>query len=152
MLQRSADGIHFEDFKEVQPTNNASLKLDYVQLDKQPLAGSSFYRIKMTDTKGRVTYSVVRKVTLNDGTAAGLVYPNPFVNSFSFDITLPSAGDTELRILDFTGKLLHSRVLTGKAGVNTFKVDGVGHLPKGYYIAEFTQHGKRLFREKISRQ
>lgn len=152
MLQRSADGIHFEDFKEVQPTNNASLTLDYVQLDKQPLAGSSFYRIKMTDTKGRITYSVVRKVTLHDGAGTGLVYPNPFVNSFSFDITLPTAGDTELRILDFTGKLLYSKVLTGKAGSNTFKVEGIGHLPKGYYIAEFSQHGKKLFREKISRQ
>lgn len=151
-VQRSVNGTSWESIATVNPKNTAGLKLDYSQLDKQPYSGTSYYRLQMTDTKGKITYSTIRKVDLVAALNGRLIHPNPFVNSFSVDVQLVNGGDVELRILDYSGKLLQSRVYKAKAGANSFVIDGLGNLPKGYYLAELVQDGQKVFQEKVSRQ
>jgi len=151
-VQRSVNGTSWESIATVNPKNTAGLKLDYAQLDKQPYAGTSYYRLQMADTKGKITYSTIRKVDLVSAMNTRLIHPNPFVNSFNVDVQLAKGGDVELRILDYSGKLLQSRFYKAKAGANSFLMEGLGNLPKGYYLAELVQDGQKVFQEKVSRQ
>lgn len=76
-LERSPDGIHFEDLYtlNVQPQQGALEHFQY--LDEAPLPGANYYRLRWTNADGTTSYSniLVFEVTLEHPSI--VVYPNP---------------------------------------------------------------------------
>jgi hypothetical protein len=64
-IERSKDGISFEELMKVQGAGNSNQILNYKELDSNPFEGTSFYRLKQTDFDGIYTYSDIRVVNFN---------------------------------------------------------------------------------------
>jgi Secretion system C-terminal sorting domain len=75
LVQRSHDGITFEDIGQLPGAGNSSSTLFYEMKDLHPLQGTSYYRLKQVDFDGAFDYSPIRVVTFNSNDL--LIYPNP---------------------------------------------------------------------------
>ena len=59
-IERSANGLEFEELSRVDGAGNSFEILDYRLLDKRPISGVSYYRLKQTDYDGtNATFKVV---------------------------------------------------------------------------------------------
>lgn len=65
-VEKSADGITYDDVATIQAAGNSSNILYYATMDHHPLHGLSFYRLKETDVDGSFTYSSPVSVRFDD--------------------------------------------------------------------------------------
>lgn len=104
---------------------------DYV--DAAPLPGKNFYRLKITDVDGRVTYSAV--LLLQNG-IAGLeftgLYPSIVKDDAMLGVSTAKAAPVELVVTDMSGKNIRKVKTTVAAGSNLIKVD-CRNLAAGMY-------------------
>lgn len=75
-VERSRNGIDFEEVLNVKGASQATQKITYHEKDNEPLSGISYYRLKQTDRDGTVTYSSMQAVEISQGTSVRL-FPNP---------------------------------------------------------------------------
>ncbi len=75
-VERSRDGINFEQVVDVDGAGNSRRKIDYLSYDDNPYQGYSYYRLKQTDFDGAHSYSKIVAVNLSQSKDF-LVYPNP---------------------------------------------------------------------------
>jgi len=61
-LEKSRDGINFQNVTTVKGAGNSSRKLSYNSTDNESYSGISYYRLKQTDFDGKYTYSKVVSV------------------------------------------------------------------------------------------
>lgn len=78
IVQRSSDGITFENVTIIDGAGNSTSMLYYGIRDEHPYNGTSYYRLKQVDFNGTFEYSPARAVTFDETTV--LVYPNPTAN------------------------------------------------------------------------
>jgi len=78
-VERSSNGINFEEIQVINGAGNANRNLNYQTIDGKPLTGVSYYRLAQTDYDGTKSYSNI--VSINN---AGVqtantwsVFPNP---------------------------------------------------------------------------
>lgn len=64
VLERSADGVHFEELGDVPAQGNTLTTTAYAYTDKQPLDGVSYYRLRSVDFDLSTQYSDIITVTL----------------------------------------------------------------------------------------
>ena len=109
---------------------------NYSITDQHPAGGTSFYRLKMTDLNGTVTYANPIKISYNkDLTASAiLIYPNPVTNQINVSV---NGGNQQLtkgyifKIYDELGL----QVLSAKSQVASWQAS-VGALGLGTYIVK----------------
>jgi hypothetical protein len=75
-VQRSADGLNWEDVGTVQAKGNSAVQLDYSFRDLQPLAGVNYYRLALVNLDNSYTYTEV-KVMQVSAIAKMSFFPNP---------------------------------------------------------------------------
>lgn len=118
-VERSADGIHFEDIGIVDGEGNSTQLLTYQLLDDKPLSGISFYRLKQTDFDGKFTYSQtvsISNVNVTDETFT--LFPNPanqYINirGNNFSEESLEVGLYKAELMDMSGKVMKSIQVTG---------------------------------------
>lgn len=76
-IQRSKDGVHFENIGTIKGAGNSNMELHYTYEDQSPLSGISYYRLRQVDFDGAYEYSDIRSVTFNSIDSASKVFPNP---------------------------------------------------------------------------
>lgn len=85
---------------------NIQTAYTYFYTDATVLAGNNFYRIKIIDADGKVTYSAVISIRLSAGTDVSL-YPVPAINN---SVTIKTKDQKYMRttalLIDINGKLL----------------------------------------------
>lgn len=91
-LQRSIDGVQFESFALVDATNATT----YQYTDTNPFTGTSYYRLKLVDKYGQITYSAIRAVTFESNNIIA-IFPNP-VQQQILNIKYNSVSETALSI------------------------------------------------------
>jgi len=71
------------------------------------------------------------------------VSPNPFADRFTMHYNAPEGGVAELRIMDVSGRLLHSATLApASPGRHTAHVEGLDLLPEGVLFVHLTLNGR----------
>ncbi|MCO6497479.1 MAG: BspA family leucine-rich repeat surface protein [Chitinophagaceae bacterium] len=75
---------------------------EYSVLDNSPYSGVSYYRIKLEDVDGAVTYSEVKKIVFN-GYSSINIYPNPVQNYISISGLTTR---TIVKLMDGNGRVL----------------------------------------------
>ena len=128
-IERSADGQTYETIGTVGPANNANLKNDYTFTDLQPLNGTSFYRLKITDHDGPSTHSRTVPVRRQVNGQILEVFPNPAKDIVTIHLNASEA--TTLKILDASGRIWKQQTINLQ-GNTTFQVD-IQALPSGNY-------------------
>ena len=128
IIERSADGIHFNSFAILQAAGNSQGDINYIKDDGDPLPGKSYYRLKMFDIDGQSAYSPVRIVLLSEKMIVRLT-GNPVHNTLEFVTSSPIATrKSEWEIISVTGQpVKRGNVSVGRTAIN------ITSLPAGSY-------------------
>ncbi|MBL7701338.1 MAG: T9SS type A sorting domain-containing protein [Ferruginibacter sp.] len=123
ILERSVDSRNFN------PINNITADavrcnqpFDYTDTD--PVKGMNYYRLKMIDADGKISYSsVVALLNALKGFDIISIAPNPVVNgNFKLNVASAQSGKIELSIFDMQGRLVKKQVVSLIAGFNNIPV------------------------------
>lgn len=100
----------------------------YSAFDNNPVIGWNYYRLKIIDKSGHVTYSEIRKVKFNQGMQEVKIFPNPTTDVLN--VQLPTSyAKVVLQLYASDGRLIFARQPSG----NNIQLN-VSSLPAGAYI------------------
>jgi hypothetical protein len=139
VIERSGDGSHFSALDSVRAVDDSSAVSYYRYTDPLLLPGVKvdYYRLKMTDPDGRVTYSPIRTVNETPGGPVVSIYPNPVGTNGSLSVT-SSVNCQKIQLADVSGRVLLQ--MDGHGLQNTLPV---GHVARGiYFIVVDTEAGR----------
>lgn len=109
----------------------------YSFFDETANSGLNFYRLKMMDKDGKWTYSFILKIYAGLKQDEDLVIaPNPVQSRITINTNYSYRQNILIRILDGTGKPVHSQNESTVTGNNTFTVENLRGLPPGVYVLE----------------
>jgi uncharacterized delta-60 repeat protein len=129
VIERSGDGNRFLPINILKVTGVSTVTRDYSILDKEPLQGINFYRLKMVDADDKFTYSSIVAVKITSDIKLH-IFPNP-ATKILFVETDGNNENATVQIVDAGGrKLKEMKVFLN--GETSFSVD-VSNLPKGVY-------------------
>ena len=129
-VERSADGTTFAPIAYVTAKGNSSIKQNYSAIDPQPLYAINFYRLKITDIDGKITYSKTVSINIDDNSFTLKLSPNPTKNT----LFVKAGGDNEkgtFIIYDVSGRKMQE-IKVDLNGATSFSID-VNNLPAGIY-------------------
>ncbi len=150
-IQRSKDGANWETLTTVAPKGSSSGLTDYSDVDDQPYAGTSWYRLVTSDKDGRGVNSEARKITFSRSISAVQVTPNPFNNNISINLTLYKKQPVQIKLIDLSGVIIQQMKIDGQEGQNLIRLDRLNAVAKGLYILEIATDDE-VRREKLTKQ
>ncbi|WP_422358787.1 T9SS type A sorting domain-containing protein [Reichenbachiella sp.] len=77
VLEKRVGKDSFIELSKVEAMGNSNQPADYFSIDKAPVLGENFYRLKQVDIDGSSTYSEIIMVESNNSLNNWVVYPNP---------------------------------------------------------------------------
>lgn len=132
-LERSRNGIDFEEIAIIDGAGNSTTHLNYQEFDYNPYQGINYYRLKQTDFDGQYSYS--QTIALNrslDQTILSELFPNPANSSVNFDLTTIRKGTVSVVICDNAGRLVAQYDYEAHVGSNSYNIN-ISDLAKGVY-------------------
>jgi hypothetical protein len=81
-IERSNNGSEWEAINKIKGAGNSNTTLKYFDIDKQPLSGISYYRLKQTDFNGDYSYSEITMVDFKQKDKV-VIYPNPIKDNLT---------------------------------------------------------------------
>jgi len=124
-LERSFDGIEFTPIEYIPGNGNSNTNIQYEMMDKSPVNGMNYYRLKQTDYDGKFEYSDIIYSVFNSKPVIN-VYPNPATNYVQLDIQGVTA--VSYKIIEFNGRT----VLSGEVYNDNQRID-LNNVPAGSY-------------------
>ena len=110
-LERSIDGINFEIITTAPGAGNSNTTLHYDYIDLLlNQTGNVYYRLKQTDFDGKFEYSKIVVVTIENLSQIN-IYPNPFKNNFTIQLSLESSYPMNIEIIDYLGRIVYKSVV-----------------------------------------
>ena len=144
-VERSADGISFEEIGQVKGNGTSVIIHNYSFLDASPLGGTAYYRLAQYDYNGNLNYSKIISTTTENKVEV-IVAPNPFANTTSLIVSGAPQLPVQLKVLDLTGKTMHSGTYNTNEGI------GIGgSLSPGLYVLQI-QINDQVYVQKIIKQ
>ncbi|MBK7226292.1 MAG: T9SS type A sorting domain-containing protein [Saprospiraceae bacterium] len=110
--------------------------------------GTNYYRIRSKDLSGKTNVSKVEAMTCNSNTAIEAnIYPNPFNEYLTFDITNVT-GSITITIIDENGRAIASKEInaTNKTAKEVIETQ---LLPSGIYVVKITNKNQVLYQKLI---
>ena len=111
-VQRSMNGHDWSELMEVDGAGTSSIRLDYFEVDGNPLLGDAYYRLKQTDFNGSYSYSPIVSVSsiLNSELT---VYPSPVNGGDNIVVLLPEGLNStiEATIYSLDGKSVYQSLI-----------------------------------------
>jgi len=133
-IQRSVDGVNFEQVGTVQGTGNSTATLHYVFYDEHPFLGLSYYRLKQVDYNRQYSYSNIEAVYFG-GVEIVNLYPNP-ANSL-INIETSAKTPFEINIMNVYGEIILKQQTVG----SQYTID-VSKFESGIYFIQAVSQGK----------
>jgi hypothetical protein len=132
-LQRSTDGRNYSGIHTINATALQCLQ-PFSHTDNHPLGGTNYYRLKVTDENGKVSYSnIVPLINADKGFDVMNISPNPVVGgSFKLGVSTAQQARIEVVITDMQGRLMKKQTENAIAGFSNVPVD-VSNFAKGTY-------------------
>jgi hypothetical protein len=131
-VQRSSDGYTFSTISKINGAGNSNTYLHYHTMDRKPISGLNYYRLKQVDYDGSFQYSAVRSVNIDlKSIFPFIVYPNPateFVHILYHDIS----GTIKPTIMTMDGKIVkHFNDASQSDGQININIESI---PAGLYL------------------
>lgn len=143
IVEKSSDGSHFDSLAYVPSASSGNHIYQYT--DNHPSLGINYYRLKMTEITGAITYSTVLHVAVENSTSF-ILYPNPVNNNLHIRTTV-AVDNGQLRVMDMSGKTLLQQSFSG-VGDHNFNLS----FSAGIYIATIMENGKMVFKQTFTKQ
>ncbi len=140
-VERSIDAIHFEEIGIVAGVGNSSSQQDYRFTDHSVVLRNSYYRLKLFDVDGTITYSEIKHVNFD-----GIGFARIYVTDEELIVQFIEDGEALCRIVDRLGISVYSS--NRKAEESLIRIDRKD-LTSGVYIIKL-QMGTDVVIKKIS--
>ena len=154
IIEKSPDGKIFEETGKVKgAAGNPSIALNYNFIDREPFAGTSYYRLKQVDYDGKFIYSKVISITEQRNTLEVDIYPNPAKDIITLDIGRNIKNmKTEAEIYDVLGrKILKFEIENPESATSGKSEINISSLSKGMYFLKVT-NGAGLTQTKFIKE
>jgi hypothetical protein len=141
-LERSADNRNFTAITTI-VADALRCQQPFAYYDNVPLAGINYYRLKMINANGKITYSNPITILNKDAgfEIVGLL-PNLIINNAVLNVTAAQKTKMQVVVTDITGRQVQQIAYNLIAGSNQFTIN-LGNLSAGtYQITGYTQEGK----------
>jgi uncharacterized repeat protein (TIGR01451 family) len=142
---RSANGVDFTTIGTVQPGQTT-----YLFIDKDPLKGYNYYRLKSVDMDGSASYSTIVLVNVKNGAdIISSLYPNPATGHATLKLQGTVDGNVLVQVLDQQGRLVTTRQF-GVQHTGEFKTPlDLGNLSKGSYVLRIVVNDKTYLHKLV---
>lgn len=139
-IQRSLDGLLFQQLGRVNANGNTSAISQYAYADKAAAdlkLTKYFYRLRQVDQNGEFQYSntIELDLTLREGDISLAAYPNPATDQIEIRYAAFKAGALDLRIFNSVGQLVLEQNLRYDKG-NQFQTLDISSWTPGMYVIE----------------
>ena len=141
-IERSSDGLLWEEIKTVPGSGDSKVVIDYVEFDQNPIWGKSYYRLKQTDFDLTSTHSKVVSVVVSKTFKDILVYPIPADDELL--VEYPSSERIILKLTDEMGRERRITPVQDKRGASL----PTSTLPPGIYFL-YISNGRESTYKKI---
>lgn len=131
-VQKSADGINFENIGRVEAAGNSGLLLTYAFDDLNPFPGNNYYRLHQVDIDGTNEYSDVILVKNGEKESILTTFPNPSNNQLNVNLISYLDENIVLQVYDSKGSLILTSKHEVTEGINTISLNTSG-LSAGVY-------------------
>ncbi len=140
IVEKSENGADFKEVGMVLGNQNATTIRSYNWLDRRPLTGHNYYRLRQVDLNGEFEYSAIKVVNYITNDEITL-YPNPITNFFHLK-GIPQ-GTYSFKIFNTLGILVYGgNIVDGTAKI--------GVLENGVYTLQVADKEKNVvYRNKI---
>ncbi len=146
ILERSADGRQFEEIGEVQAAGFSVVNQDYEFIDRQPLAGQNFYRLRQFDYDGTAYNLGIVSVNFDSGGKPELgAFPNPVVDQTTAQWNIEAE---QLSLFDAHGRLIQQWSLNAAVAGGSQAID-LSTLPAGNYFLSIESKHEILTRRIV---
>ena len=134
-LERSEDGKEFYTIGKVLGSGTSYNNIEYSFVDKSPLSGINYYRLKQVDYDGKYSYSRVRSLSFKDASQSQIsVFPNPTNQELSL-MTENKSGEVTVKILDVRGQVVTTQFYESGTWKQSMKID-ISSLSEGMYLID----------------
>lgn len=147
IVQRSANGINYENIGTVAAAGQSSTYRSYQLIDQSPLSDISYYRLEQVDRDGKFAFTNPVAVNRNDGFSF-LIYPSPSAGEISLLLTNNSDLETSLTIRDVLGSEVYSEVFLPSAGSSQRSIQLPSRLAPGLYSV-LLKNGMRIAEQRL---
>lgn len=134
-VEKSSTGINFNRIAQVNALNNHVPQNNYGIADISPFKGNNFYRIKIVDKDGTVSYSAIVFANISGGKAGISVQPNPVHNRMA-NVLLNglNAGKYKLILYNSTGQDVYHKSIEHSGGSSTQQILLPSSARPGTYV------------------
>lgn len=130
-LEKSSDGIFFQEFAFIVGEGNSTEEVEYEALDRDPFNGMNYYRLKQVDYNGSERFSKVVKLDLRNGEGVIVNYI-----SDSEEISIRSQKTLQhLEVYDMAGVRVHRSTFDQNATEHSVSFSG---QTSGHFVAVIT--------------
>lgn len=142
-VERSADGVNFERLTFVPSQGSGSTSQDYAWLDRAPLKGRSFYRLRQTDLDGAETLSDVRMVNMDGGVELVSVFPVPANSGDELRVILRAdrSEKATLSVSNVLGQAVYEQAAELPTGQHELSIPTQGWAAGTYFVKVATSNG-----------
>ena len=135
IVERSRNGKRFNP---IGVFSDNKILAEYTLSDESPLRNTNFYRLKIIDSRGNISYSKLMVVQLYDTETLSMVSvtPNTLLNNLHINVQLKNRAVIVMKITDEKGREIFKKKKTGDEGFNSFELEGTGNMKPGNYSLE----------------
>jgi hypothetical protein len=149
-VQRSNNGLNFEVIGKVSGAGTTQEAHTYEFVDRMPLNGVNYYRLRQVDFNAAATNSNIISLTFEANFSVSL-YPNPYADQLKMDIYSENANNNVLvQVYDLAGQLLSSFNKNIASGWSSMALDASKEWALGTYLVRVTS-GNNTFIQKITK-
>jgi len=146
-LERSSDGRSFSELIKIAGNGTTIGTIDYEFLDKNPLPGTSYYRLQQTDFDGTSEFVGDILVINRDNEKNIRIQPNPIADdNLAFQVS-GFADKMEIYVYNTNGQLLRKSVQQTINGITSINLP-VKELSQGVYLLK-VMVGDTIFTERF---
>lgn len=145
-IERSVDGLNFQAIGEVEGAGTSSLSLYYNFVDKEPLLGDVYYRLKQTDFDGSYSYTEAIHLFIEEANML-YSYPNPTNEVLNIELHSNQSTTAHIALFSANGQLVKSLSRNLNKGIYKESLN-LSSLDQGLYILKVSTK-QEIYNQRI---
>jgi len=133
-VERSVDGINFENIRFVNGAGNSNSTNYYLEKDTNPLQSIAYYRLNQIDFNGENHYSEIKMVQPSQDLNNILIYPNPSNGIFNLITNSFAENEISIVIRDISGREHFSKKIPSTSDHQIIEINLENKLATGTYF------------------
>jgi predicted esterase len=131
-VQKSTDGMSWNEVGSVAAAGQSSQERNYVFVDKTTSVSGNLYRIVEYDYDGKTTISSIVRTNCSSRGVSMNLYPNPGSGNSSLNITLDKSEKVTVIVVDSKGSLVYQTVMQLPVGNSSIPLN-ISNYANGVY-------------------